>query len=303
MLLNPLGITSWIRLSFLDAKTKLDSLTCEMKALRITLLGLFVMATLLVAPGPVTAQQYKVDFNAAMEAAKDPATLADARSLFASAAVGADEASDTEIAQRARYNSAQLDYKLGTAAFRAENFSAALQHYLDGENIFPTYIKNLYGKGLALKNLGRIDEALEAFKTVAGAQGDRRTSLAAEKAIRDHFMSQASTALAKSNATRADADAALAAVASLLEFMEADADVHYYTALAHYTKGEGEAAIAAAQRALDIHTGSRSDKAKIYYVLGEANVSVGDRDAARDAFSNAVYGTWKQSAEHYLETL
>ena len=274
-----------------------------MKAFRITLPGLFMMAVVLAAPGPVTAQQYKEDFNAGLEAAKDPASLADARSLFASAATGADEASDTEIAQRARHIAAQLDYKLGTAAFRAENFSAALEHYSEGENIFPTFIKNLYGKGLALKKLGRIDEALEAFKTVAGAQGDRRTSLAAEKAIRDHFISQASTALAKRNATRADADVAQAALASLLEFMEADADVHYYTALAHYTKGEGEAAIASAQQALNMHTGSRSDKAKIYYVLGEAYVSVGDRDAARDAFSNAVYGTWKQSAEHYLETL
>ncbi len=274
-----------------------------MKALRITLSGLLIVAAILVAPGPIAAQQYKEDFNAAREAAQNPATLADARSLFASAATGADEASDTEVAQRARDIAAQIDYKLGTAAFRAEDFSAALEHYVKGENIFPAFIKNTYGKGLALKNLGRIDEALEAFKTAAGAQGDRRTSLAAEKAIRDHFMNQASTALAKRNAARADAEAAEAAIASLLEFMEADADVHYYTALAHYTKGEGEAAIASAQQALNIHTGSRSDKAKIYYVLGEAYVSVGNRDAARDAFSNAVYGIWKQSAEHYLETL
>ncbi len=274
-----------------------------MKALRITLPGLFLMAAVLVAPGPVTAQQYKEDYNAGLEAAKDPTATADARSLFVSAATGADEASDAEVAHRARYYVAQLDYRLGTAAFRAEDYPAALEHYVEGENIFPTFIKNTYGKGLALKNLGRIDEALEAFKTAAGAQGDRRTSLAAEKAIRDHFMNQASTLLAKRNATRADADAAQAAITSLLEFMEADADVHYYTALAHYTKGEGESAIAAAQQALNIHTGSRSDKAKIYYVLGEAYVSVGNRDAARDAFSNAVYGTWKQSAEHYLETL
>jgi tetratricopeptide (TPR) repeat protein len=274
-----------------------------MKALRITLSGLLMVAAILVAPGPVTAQQYKEDFNAAREAAQNPATLADARSLFASAATGADEASDTEVAQRARQIAAHIDYKLGTEAFKAEDYPAALEHYLNGENIFPAFIKNLYGKGLALKNLDRIDEALDAFKTVAGAQGDRRTSLAAEKAIRDHFMSQASTLLAKRNATRADADAALAALASLSEFMEADADVHYYTALAHYTKGEGEEAITVAQQALNIHSGSRSDKAKIYYVLGEAYVSVGNRDAARDAFSNAVYGTWKQSAEHYLETL
>ncbi len=274
-----------------------------MKALRITLPGLFLMAAILVAPGPVTAQQYKEDFNAAIEAANSPDSWVDARSLFISAATGADGASDTETARKARRSIAVIDYRLGTAALKSEDYQAALEHYSNGADVFPTFIRNLYGKGLALKNLGRLDEALDIWKTVATAQGDRRTSLTAEKAIRDNFISQASAALAKRNATRADADAALAALASLSEFMEADADVHYYTALAHYTKGEAEAAIAAAQRALDLHSGSRSDKAKIYYVLGEAYVSAGNRDAARDAFSNAVYGTWKQSAEHYLETL
>ena len=262
-----------------------------------------MMAALLVAPGPVTAQQYKEDYNAAVEATKDSTTLADARSLFASAAIGADEASDTENAQKARYAAAQIDYKLGRAELIAGNYAAALEHFLDGEKIFPTYVRNLHGKGLALKNLDRIDEALEAFKTAAGAQGDRRTSLAAEKQIRDHFMSQASAAVADPNATRADADAALALLDSLSEFMEADADVHYYTAQAYYIKRELEAAIASAEQALDMHSGSRSDKAKIYYVLGEAYVRTGNIDAAKDAFSNAVYGTYKQSAEHYLETL
>jgi len=272
-----------------------------MKPLRTILSTSFLIITLVIT-STVSAQKYKEDFNSAQEAAKSSA-WSDARDLFVSSASGAEDASDPDVAQRARYAAAQIDYKLGTTAFRAEDFETALQHYTNGENIYPAYIKNKYGQGLALRNLGRLDEAIDSWMEVSAAPGDRKTSLAAEKAIRDYFISEASKALAKRNATSSDADIAKTALAKLSELMEPDADVHYYMALAHYTKGEVSDAISAAQQALDVHSGSRSDKAKIYYVLGEALVKINDIESAKDAFQNAVYGTWKQSAEHYLETL
>ncbi len=273
-----------------------------MITLRNLCLGFSLAVFFLILTIPATAQQYKEDFNLAQEAAKSTDWEV-SRDLFVSAAAGADDASDSDVVQRARYAAAQIDYKLGTTAFKAEDFTAALEHYSNGESIYPAYIKNLYGKGLALNKLGRIDEALDSWLAVVNSPGDRKTSLTAEKRIRSHFISQASTVLGKPNPTSADADIALGALASLSEYMEPDADTHYYTALAHYTKGEGESAVSSAQTALELHSGSRSDKAKIYYVLGEAYVSINDRGAARDAFENATFGTWKQSAEHYLETL
>lgn len=279
-----------------------------MKSLRPIHSGFFLVLLLLVTSIPVTAQQnedqqHKKHYNSGLEAAKD-AAWSDARDLFMQAVAGADEASDSETAQLARYRIAQMDYQLGREAYKAGDFESALQHYSNGESTYPAYVRNLYEKGSTLEKLGRIDEAIDSWMAAAAAPRDRKTNLAAEKKIRDHFMVQASTAVGgKRNATRSDADVALAALASLSELMEPDADVYYYTAVAHYIKGEGDAAISAAQQALDIHTGSRSDKAKIYYVLGEAYVSVNDRTAAREAFQNAAYGAYKQSAEHYLETL
>jgi len=261
-----------------------------------------LIIALLTTSTNVNAQKYKEDFNEAQEVAKSGA-LTDARTLFINAANGADEASDPDVARRARSVAAQIDYKLGTQAFRAEEFETALQHYINGDSIYPAYIKNKYGQGLAQKKLGLVDEAIESWTAVISAPGDRKTSLTAEKAIRDHFVGEASSALGKRNATSADADVALAALSSLTQIMNADADVHYYTAVAHYTKGDGSSAISSAQQALAIHSGSRSDKAKIYHILGEAYVSINDRNSAKDAFQNAVYGSWKLSAEHYLETL
>ena len=263
-----------------------------------------VLILTLLTPLAVTAQdEYKKAYNAALEFAKDATTYAEARNSFADAALGADEASDSEIGQRARYAAAQIDYKLGTSAYRSNDFEAALQHYTNGNEIYPAYIKNLYGQGLTLMSMERVDEALETLRNAAAAPGDRKTNLAAEKRIRGHFIGLASSALGKNNVTSEDADIALGALESLSEILQPDADLHYYTAVAHYQKGNGTSAIESANEALAIHKGSLTDKAKIYYVLGEAYVSINNTDAAKDAFREALYGSYKQSAEHYLENL
>ncbi len=61
--------------------------------------------------------------------------------------------------------------------------------------------------------------------------------------------------------------------------------------------------MSSADQALELHRGSRSDKAKIYFVKGESLVGLGDSDGAKEAFQNAAVGTYRASAQHYLETL
>jgi len=55
--------------------------------------------------------------------------------------------------------------------------------------------------------------------------------------------------------------------------------------------------------ALEMHRGSKTDKAKIFFVKGEALMNVGDMTGAKAAFTNAAYGTYAASAKHYLDTL
>ncbi len=253
---------------------------------------------------PSVAQEYKEAFNAGLEAAKDPNSFATARDKFAQAVEGAVEASDNDVAQRARYYAAQIDYKMGNTAFKAEDFESALTHYSSGAEIYPAYVKNLYGQGLALKKLGRMDEALEAWTKVTADTRDRRTALAALSAIRDHFYYQASSAVSKRAVVAADADRALTALSELTNYIETpDADYYYYTAVAHQIKGAFAESLTAADQALELHNGSRTDKAKIYFVKGEVLVALGNTDAAKTAFQNAAFGSYKPSAEHYLETL
>lgn len=263
------------------------------------LLAAFLTAGL--SATPAQAQKYKEDYNDALEAAQaENYNLA--RGKFAEAATGAQAAGDTEIARKSKYVAAQIDYKLGNAALKAENYDEALTHYRNGSAMYPDYVKNKYGEGLALKKKGQIDEALEAWKGVT-TSNDSKTARTAAKAIRDHFYYQASSAVSKQNATSADADRAVAALEASTQYLEPDADYYYYTAVAHNVKGNYGACITSADKALDMHRGSRTDKAKIYFVKGEALMYSGDTEGAKAAFANAAYGSYKQSAEHYISTL
>ena len=271
----------------------------------LSALGAFALALFLAVPA--FGQEYKEAYNAALAAAKAN-SLPEALQKFTLAANGAKAAGDSDVERRSNRVIAQIEYKLGLNATREEDFAAAMTHFDNGISRYPSYSKNYLGRGLALKKLDRIDDAIAAFQQAieAGtAENDHQTARAAESAIREHFVYMASSLLSRNGGkpSQADADAALGHLASLSGFVDADADALYYTAEAFKAKGEFAQAVAAADQALELHRGSRTDKAKIYFVKGESLVGLGDSDGAREAFQNAAVGTYRASAEHYLETL
>jgi len=85
--------------------------------------------------------------------------------------------------------------------------------------------------------------------------------------------------------------------------IEADADTYYYQAEAAKIIGDYAQAVTLADQAIEIHRGSLTDKAKLYFVKGESLMYSGDVDGAKEAFAGATYGQYKASAEHWIETL
>lgn len=276
------------------------------RATRVTsFVGVLLLATFLVAP--VSAQEYKEAYNAGLAAAKAK-NMTEALQKFTLAANGAKAAGDTDVERRSNKVVAQIEYNLGLAEVRSENYQAALTHFQNGITRFPSYSKNYLGRGSALLKLDQVDDAVAAFQQAIDAgntENDRQTARAAQDAIRAHYIFIASSALAKNGGrpSAADVQTAMTTLARVQELVEADADILYYTAEAHKFSGDFANAVAAADRALELHRGSRTDKAKIYFVKGESLVGLGDEAGARAAFTEAAVGTYKASAEHYLETL
>jgi len=255
----------------------------------------------------VMAQDYKETFNAAREAAQAK-DLTTALTKFTSAAEGAKTAGDKDVEKTARKIISQIEYNLGRASLKKEAFEEAVKHFDNGIANYPTNALNYLARASTLKKMDRTDDAIAAFAQtmeIANAAQDTKTSRQAEEAIRGHYIFLASSAISKNGAraTPADGNLALGYIQEMLKHVDADADALYYTAVSQSAKGEFDSAVMSADQALEMHRGSRTDKAKIYFIKGEALMNQGDIPAAKAAFTNAAYGTYAASAKHYIETL
>ena len=255
---------------------------------------------------PAFAQEYKEAYNTAREAAqaRDYDTAYEG---FTRAAQLAVEAGDQDVADRSKKILAQLDFRNGKTLSDAENFEAAIEHFDKGIAHYPSYINNYQGRALALRKLNLDDESIAAFLKVievGESNSDHNAISTAQESIRNFYHFKASASLAqRQTPTRADAEEAMQHLAKLQEYLEPDADTYFYLATAHSVLGDFDIAVTLADQALGIHRGSRNDKAKIFFVKGEALMYMGRTADAKEAFQNAAFGTYKASAEHYLETL
>lgn len=273
----------------------------------VLFLSLFI---LLSAAPSASAQEYKEAFNAGLEAmktyqaSKDVANLDQAYSEFESCATLAQAAGDADVAGKANKYLSRIDYTRGMTAYKAGQYEEALAHHDKGIAHDASYDKHHYAKGLAFKKLDRMEEAIASFQQAMGSR-EAKTSRAATNAIRDHFIYLASSALSRrgQTPTPADGNEAMQHLQAMQEYVEPDADAYYYMAEAHKAKGDFQLAVDHANKALDLHTGSRTDKAKIYFTKAEALMFLGNNQAAREAFQNASYGSYKPSAQHFLEQL
>jgi len=277
----------------------------------VTRLAVLLMALIVCTAATAFGQddqEYKRVYNAAIEAAKAK-NYTEAYRLYTQAATLAEQAGDQDVVTSSNRVLAQLEFALSQRSLKQENYEQALKQAEQGIARNPEYAGNYYSKGLALKNLDRIDEAMDALAKaieVAEASSDRRIASLAENAIREQFTFLASSALTRNgeNIRRSDAEEALAHLAKLEQYnIEPDADVYYYMAEAYAALGNYEQAVAMADQALEIHRGSRTDKAKIYLIKGEALMNQGDATSARAALENALFGQYRQRAQYLLDEL
>lgn len=262
---------------------------------------LALLAILVAGSGSTLAQEYKEVYNEALAAA-GAKNYTEAYQKYEQAAELAKAAGDDEVTNLSLKVLSQLDKIFGSREYKNGNYEAALTSFNKGIAHNPSYMPNYFNKGLALKKLERVDEAMAALKTAADGN-DRKVAREAEESIRSHYHAEASRLLAKANPTSSDADRALTQLAEMENYTTPDADSYFYMATAYSAKGDFAQAVSMADEALKIHRGGRSDKAKIHFLKGEALMYAGDTEAAKAEFANAAYGQYAQSARHYIENL
>lgn len=252
--------------------------------------------------GVATAQEYKETYNAARAAALAK-NYDDAFAKYELAAKQAEAAGDTDIAKKSHIVSAKIAKILGTNSYKAGDFAKALAQFEAGIKHEPAYAPNVYMKGLTQKQLGDLEAGM-ATLAEAAKSNDTETARAAANAIRDNYHAEASQLAAKTAISPDDATRIRELIAQMEAFGQApDANSYFYLGLAAKAEGKYEEAISFADKAIEIHRGGRADKAKLWFLKGEALVAAGNNAGAKEAFSEAAFGSYKASAEHYIDTL
>lgn len=235
---------------------------------------------------------------------------AEARELYAEAhekivafwELGQEMEHDGAISEGRRL-AAQFQFRAGLMADRTEDYDQAIEHFNQALEYNDGHSRAYLAKAEAYRKSDRFDEALE-FYELAIENGDAQEQRTAEETVRSQFHYLASSRLGESeNPSSSAANYALTELERMQEYVEPNSSTYYYMAVAHEALGDHDEAIERATQALDTFSGSRSERARIHLVRGEAYMAQGDTQQARSDLEEAMVGEFRQRAEALMEQL
>jgi tetratricopeptide (TPR) repeat protein len=211
-----------------------------------------------------------------------------------------------ETAQRARNYLPRVAYAEGLTHLQQNRHEQAVAAFEKGWALDDSYLMNRLGLGQAYQRMDRRADALAIYQEVlqkATAANDQENVRRASDAIRGQYHPRASELLARENVSRAQAQQVVDMLGEMQEHIEANEDTFYYLAAASNAMGQHEQAVRYLDQALEMHRGSRTDRARFYFEKGEAYRYMGDVASAKEAYRNAAVGDYRARAEHFIETL
>ncbi len=217
---------------------------------------------------------------------------------FQEAARLAESYGDEQIMRRSRGNLPALHLNLGNQLFRDEQNEAALEQYRKAIELNPSYISAYYQKALVYRRTGDLDNALENFDIsidLAREAGEQDNLERSQRAARDYLVFLASEQIDEEYFNRA-----LDLLNRAAGYGES-ASMHYRFAEVYNNQRRYSDARTSAERALELETGGRLDRARIYFELGLAHKGLENTQAACSAFRNAMVGDFRSPAEHEIE--
>jgi len=224
--------------------------------------------------------------------------LQEAVNAFEEAIRLAETYDDEQTLRRVRGNLPPLHLNIGNQYFRNERNEEALEQYRRAIELNPSYVSAYYQKGLVFRRLNDIDQALENFDVsidLAREADDQESVERSQRAARDYLVFLASEQIDEEYFSRA-----LDLLNRAAGYGES-ASLHYRFAEVYNNQRRYSDALTSAQRALELETGGRADRARIYFELGLAHKGLENTQAACDAFRNAMVGDFRSPAEHEIE--
>jgi tetratricopeptide (TPR) repeat protein len=224
--------------------------------------------------------------------------LEEAIDAFQEAIRLAERFDDDQILRRALGNLPALHLNLGNQLLRDEQNEAALEHYRKATELNPSYVSAYYQKAIVYRRMGDLERSLENFDTsidLAREAGDQENLERSQRAARDYLVFRASEQIEEEYYNRA------LDLLNLAAGYGESASMHYRFAEVYNNQRRYSDARTSAERALELETGGRLDRARIYFELGLAHKGLENTQAACSAFRNAMVGDFRSPAEHEVE--
>lgn len=248
--------------------------------------------------------QYK-----AFQKSKDVKDLNSAITAFQEVVTIGEKFNDTKVAPRAKGVIPQLYYTKSVIFYNNGEFTKADQAVDEAINKNSNYAVAYYQKAKILKKQSdtnddgiidnNVDQLLNWYDRAiqvgdATNQGDIADK--AREAAHDELLAVGTRASEEGNVTYA-----IEMLTTALEYNSESPNIYYRLSEAYNKNSNAQKAVDNAQKALEYENGGKTDKAKIYFELGYAQQTLGNKSQACDAFTNALYGSFKSPAEHKME--
>lgn len=219
---------------------------------------------------------------------------------FQEAAEAGEEYGDDQVAQQSTRVIPQIYYNKSLAQYQQEDFEGALQSLNRAIELNANYTLAYYQRALVLNNNGSpLNEVISAFDQaiqVGESTGEADIAARARTRAGEELLYRGTNALGEEQTSRA-----LELFTQAEQYIPEESDLYYRIAEAHNNSGNPSAAVESANQALELDAGSVTERAKIYYELGRAYMSLGQDSNACSAFEDASYGDFQEPAQYEME--
>lgn len=210
------------------------------------------------------------------------------------------EYGDDQVAQQSTRVIPQIHYNKSLAQYQQEDFEGALASLDQAIELNANYTLAYYQRAIVLNNSGAsLDDVISAFDQaiqVGESAGEADVASRARTRAGEELLYRGTNALEEENVGEA-----IELLTRAEQYIPEDANLHYRFSEAYNNQSDPESAIEHAEQALELENGGVTARAKIYYELGRAYMTLDQVSNACSAFEDASYGDFQDPAQYEIE--
>ena len=206
---------------------------------------------------------------------------------------------DPANAKKADKTIPKLYYAKGASLIGSKNYDAALEALDKSIELDPKYPMSYVRKAQVYKEKddeANFKQAIDGALNAATAKNDTKTEGTAKQLAGNFYLVAGADAVKSENWSSAEKY-----FNTLMEYKDADEDIYFQLAVIYNKQSKWDAAIEAANKALELMGEVDTKDAKIHFELGNSYYGKGDNAAACEAYGNANKGDYAEAAKYQME--